>query len=148
MHLVKKVTCLRFYYRYNNSMKDSNILIVEDFYTVRKKLKKDLRSLGFTGEIIEASNGQKALEILSSKKNNFFKLLITDIEMPELDGIGLIKNISENGKLNNLPILVVSVINTKDKVIEALASGASNYLLKPWDYNELMYRISKTMSSK
>ena len=127
-------------------MKDSNILIVEDFYSVRKKLKKDLRSLGFTGEIIEASNGQKALELLSSKKKDFFKLIITDIEMPELDGISLIKNLSYNEKLSGLPILVVSVVNTKDKVIEALASGAKNYLLKPWDYNELMYRISKTMS--
>lgn len=127
-------------------MKDSNILIVEDFYSVRKKLKKDLRSLGFTGEIIEASNGKKAIEILSAKNKRYFKLIITDIEMPELDGITFIKHINKNKKLSSLPILVISVINTKDSVIEALASGAKNYLLKPWDYNELMYRISKTMS--
>jgi CheY-like chemotaxis protein len=79
---------------------------------------------------------------------DFFKLIITDIEMPEMDGIELIKTVKNNHKLTKLPILVVSVINTKDKVLEAMASGAKNYLLKPWDYNELMYRISKVMIGK
>jgi two-component system chemotaxis response regulator CheY len=129
-------------------MKDSNILIIDDFFSIRKKLKKDLRKLGFTGEIVEASNGEKALEAISSRKDGFFKLIITDIEMPEMDGIELIKTVKNNHKLTKLPILVVSVINTKDKVLEAMASGAKNYLLKPWDYNELMYRISKVMIGK
>jgi len=116
------------------------ILLVEDEIFMRKGIIKliDWGRLGF--EIAyEAGNGQEALEIL---KNEKVDVIITDIKMPVMDGIELIKKISEKFE-NKPPIIIISGYNEFEFAKAAIKYGVNDYLLKPIDENELIQTLEK-----
>ncbi|MFP4356080.1 MAG: response regulator [Phycisphaerae bacterium] len=102
-------------------------LVVEDFATMRKVVIKTLKEVGLS--TIEASNGVEALEKLESEPVD---LVFTDLVMPEMDGFELCEEIRRRAKLRDLPIVVISTHRDAKYVIQALRTGADDYLTKPF----------------
>ncbi len=116
-------------------MKESKpaILIVEDEEAIRHFLRTSLSVNHY--QILEASDGTKALEILAS---NRLDLLILDLGLPDIDGVDLVREVRQ---WSNLPIIILSVRNREEDKISALDAGADDYLTKPFGVGELFARI-------
>jgi two-component system chemotaxis response regulator CheY len=115
------------------------ILIVDDFSTMRRIIKNLLRDLGFTNTS-EADDGQTALPML---QNGSFDFLVTDWNMPGMSGIELLKAVRADGKLKNLPILMVTAEAKRDQIIEAAQAGVNGYVVKPFTAAVLKEKIEK-----
>jgi two-component system, chemotaxis family, chemotaxis protein CheY len=119
--------------------KNMKILIVDDFSTMRRIIKNLLRDLGFTNTS-EADDGQTALPML---QNGNFDFLVTDWNMPGMSGIELLKAVRADGKLKNLPILMVTAEAKRDQIIEAAQAGVNGYVVKPFTAAVLKEKIEK-----
>ena len=113
------------------------VLVVDDFSTMRRIVKNLLRQIGFT-EIEEAADGAQAF---SKLKTGGFGFVISDWNMPNLDGIGLLKMIRDDAELKEIPILMVTVESEKDKVVTAIQAGINNYIVKPFTGEVLKEKI-------
>jgi len=113
------------------------VLVVDDFSTMRRIVKNLLRQIGFT-DIEEAADGAQAF---SKLKTGGFGFVISDWNMPNLDGIGLLKMIRNDEDLKKIPILMVTVESEKDKVITAIQAGINNYIVKPFTGEVLKEKI-------
>ncbi|MCG8408466.1 MAG: response regulator [Phycisphaerales bacterium] len=116
------------------------ILIVDDSRTIRNIQKKTLNSLGHS-EIDEASDGLEALTALSQGRPD---LMLVDWNMPNMDGITLIKKVRETDK--SLPIIMVTTEAEKSRVVEAIKAGVNNYVVKPFTAESLSEKINQTMA--
>ncbi len=114
----------------------TNVLIAEDSGVQRKILSRHLNALDY--QIISATNGREALDKFLSHQP---QIVITDIEMPEMDGLELIRRIRETAG-EDVHIMVLSSVDRKDTVVEALSRGADDYLVKPFHPDELTVRLS------
>ena len=123
--------------------KKRDILIVDDSLVIRNNLKKELLKHKFN--LFEAKDGQEALNFL---KNKSVDLIITDYEMPNLDGLGLLKEIRKEKDKNILPIIALSSINNSAVVSRLLKNGANDYLTKPYSKDELMCRVNNAITNK
>jgi len=121
---------------YDKKMK---ILVVDDFSTMRRIVKNVLKQLGFE-KLEDAEDGEQAYNKL---KNDSFGFVITDWNMPNLDGLGLLKKVRSDEKLKELPILMVTAEAEKDKVIEAIKAGVNNYIVKPFTAEVLKEKMDK-----
>jgi two-component system, OmpR family, response regulator VanR len=111
--------------------KKLNVLYIEDNLHVQKQTTKLLQSL--FNEIDLADNGKIALELF--KQNNFYHLVITDIEMPLVDGISFIETIRECNK--KIPIIVLSAHDNKDYFLKTINAGIDGYILKPYKLEQI-----------
>jgi two-component system chemotaxis response regulator CheY len=118
-------------------MASIKILIVDDSITIRRIITNALKTVGFT-ETIEASNGKEALEKLTSGKVDF---IITDWNMPEMNGLDLIKEIRANPVYSAMPILMITTRGTEHDVVEALQAKVNSYIMKPFTPQELKEKI-------
>jgi two-component system chemotaxis response regulator CheY len=118
-------------------MASIKILIVDDSITIRRIITNALKTVGFT-ETIEASNGKEALEKLTSGKVDF---VITDWNMPEMNGLDLIKEIRANPVYSSMPILMITTRGTEHDVVEALQAKVNSYIMKPFTPQELKEKI-------
>jgi len=104
------------------------ILVVDDFSTMRRIIKNLLRDLGFNNTI-EADDGVNALPVLQSGGIDF---LITDWNMPGMQGIDLLKAVRADPKLQKLPVLMVTAESKRDQIVEAAQHGVNGYIVKPF----------------
>lgn len=111
--------------------KNLNVLYIEDNIFVQKQTSKMLQS--FFSEIYIANNGKEALDLF--KKNNFYHLIITDIEMPFIDGVSLIESIRKFNK--KVPIIVLSAHDDKDYFLKTINAGIDGYILKPYTLEQI-----------
>ena len=123
---------------YKNQFK--NVLIVDDSKVVRKYQRKILELLNLN--VFEANNGEEALELIKKEKINF---IITDIEMPKMNGLDLVKSIRAVKKIDELPILVVSNTNNLFTTFKILKLGANDFIKKPFDKNEYLIRVNNLL---
>ena len=107
--------------------KNMKILIVDDFSTMRRIIKNLLRDLGYNNTH-EADDGNTALPML---KNGDFQFVVTDWNMPGMQGIDLLKAIRLDDKLKHLPVLMVTAEAKREQIIEAAQAGANGYIVKP-----------------
>jgi len=115
------------------------ILIVEDSVSIRRFINLAL-SMNKDYKVLQASDGIEALEKMSVEN---IDLLLTDLNMPNMDGLTLIKNVRKDKEFLELPIIILSSL-VKDEYIEAgMASGANSYLVKPFNKKKLLYEVSK-----
>ncbi len=121
-----------------------NILVVDDFSTMRRIIKNILRKEGFEN-IIEADDGTTALEILKKEK---IHLIISDWNMPHMSGLELLKAVRNSQEWKNLPFLMVTAEGQKQNVIEAVKHQVSNYIVKPFTEATLMEKINKIFEKK
>jgi two-component system, chemotaxis family, chemotaxis protein CheY len=124
---------------------DSKILIVDDVPTMRRVVKTLLLQKGYHN-FIEAENGQKALQLLDSDPQ--VSLVISDWDMPEMNGIDLLKSMRKSRKLQKLPFLMIASDREQSSVNEALNFGASNYIIKPFTGAQLNDRLLKLFETK
>ncbi len=119
--------------------KNMKILVVDDFSTMRGIIKNFLRDLGYT-HITEAEDGSTALPMLQTGSYDF---LITDWNMPGMNGLELIQSVRSNPKLAALPILMVTAEAKKDQIVAAAQAGINGYVVKPFTANTLKEKIDK-----
>ncbi len=115
------------------------ILVVDDFSTMRRIIKNLLRDLGFSNTQ-EADDGLTALPMLQSAD---FDFLITDWNMPGMQGIDLLKAVRADAKLASLPVLMVTAESKRDQIVEAAQAGVSGYIVKPFTAQTLEEKIGK-----
>ncbi len=119
--------------------KDMKILIVDDFSTMRRIIKNLLRDLGFTNTV-EADDGLTALPILDAGGIDF---LVTDWNMPGMQGIDLLKHVRADNKLSKMPVLMVTAEQKREQIIEAAQAGVNGYIVKPFTAATLKEKIDK-----
>lgn len=118
------------------------ILIVEDDNAIRKRLKEILNS---EYNIIEADNGKVGFE---KAKYESPKLIISDILMPEMDGLEMCKMLSENPKTKFIPIIILSAVDEKDTLIKAYDLGIDSYINKPFYKDHLLARVNNVLQKR
>lgn len=115
------------------------ILIVDDFSTMRRIIKNLLRDLGFNNTA-EADDGTTALPML---KAGDFGLLVTDWNMPGMQGIDLLKHVRADENLAKLPVLMVTAEQKRDQIVEAAQAGVNGYIVKPFTAQTLKEKLEK-----
>lgn len=115
------------------------ILVVDDFSTMRRIIKNLLRDLGFTNTQ-EADDGATALPMLKQAQ---FDFLITDWNMPGMQGIDLLKAVRADPELAKLPVLMVTAEAKRDQIVEAAQAGVNGYIVKPFTAATLKEKIDK-----
>ena len=115
--------------------KNLNILYIEDNISVQKQTTKMLES--FFNKIYIANNGKEALELF--EKENLYNLVITDIEMPLLDGISFIEEIRKYNK--KIPIIVLSAHDNKNYFLKTINAGIDGYILKPYTLEQIVQTL-------
>jgi len=116
-------------------MNDINILIVEDEQRLAEILKKQLEESGFNAEI--AFDGYIGKQLV---KNNRYNLIILDINLPLINGYDLCKEIRKTNR--KIPIIMLTALGTPDNKVTGFDVGADDYVLKPFDFRELLARIN------
>jgi len=120
------------------------VLVVDDSRTLRKLLIRELNNIG----IVQISEAEHGMDALDKVRNETFDLMLLDMEMPELDGLGVLKVLKSTPSLNYLPVIVVSGADQIEKTIECIQIGAEDYLPKPFNPVLLRARIFSTMEKK
>ena len=121
-----------------------SVLVVDDSRTLRKILIRELNSLGFHN-ILEAADGIEAIELVKTKPVD---LMLLDMEMPELDGLGVLGQLKADDTYKALPIIVISGADQFEKTIKCIEMGAEDYLPKPFDPILLRARIFSSLEKK
>lgn len=109
--------------------KHLKLLVVDDSSTMRRIIKNTLQRLGYE-DIFEAENGIEAWDILD--KNNDMDILITDWNMPEMNGLELVKKTRADSRFADIPIIMITTEGGKVEVITAIKAGVNNYIVKPF----------------
>jgi len=119
--------------------KNMKVLVVDDFSTMRRIIKNLLRDLGFTN-ISEADDGNTALPML---KEGNFDFVVTDWNMPGMQGIDLLKAIRADSNLSHIPVLMVTAEAKKEQIIMAAQAGVNGYIVKPFTAATLNTKLDK-----
>lgn len=117
-----------------------SILVVDDSASIREMVSFTLKSAGY--EVITASDGVEALKFAQS---NAVKLVVTDINMPNMDGITLIKELRKIDAYQFVPILTLTTESGDDKKRQGKDAGATGWIVKPFDPDSLLKTIRKVM---
>lgn len=115
------------------------ILIVDDFSTMRRIIKNLLRDLGFNNTA-EADDGTTALPML---KTGQFQFLVTDWNMPGMQGIDLLKAVRAEENIKTMPVLMVTAEQKREQIVAAAEAGVNGYIVKPFTAATLKEKIDK-----
>ncbi|CUS78959.1 two-component system, chemotaxis family, response regulator CheY [Candidatus Kryptonium thompsonii] len=118
------------------------ILIVDDSPTIRKFVSLALENMGY--KVLTASDGMEVFEVLS--RAGFVDLIITDINMPNLDGFELIKSLRSDERFKNIPIIILSSLSDAESIDTGLKLGANSYIIKPLNVKRIQYEVSKYLN--
>jgi two-component system chemotaxis response regulator CheY len=118
------------------------VLIVDDFATMRRILRNILKQIGFT-DIAEADDGHTALKELQKEK---YDLILCDWNMPEMPGIDLLKTLKADENLKNIPFIMVTAEAQKENILEAVKTGVSSYIVKPFTAETVNEKLTKVFS--
>jgi two-component system chemotaxis response regulator CheY len=113
-------------------------LVVDDSRAVRMILAKTLRDLGY--EVIEATNGKEALDVIEAEKTGI-TLVLADWNMPEVNGLDLLKQLRRNPALSSLVVIMVTTETELDQMTAALEAGANEYVMKPFTKDILVEKL-------
>ena len=118
-------------------MQELTVLVVDDMRSMRSIVKGVLSEMGFKN-MHEASDGSEALSVLRSKK---IDLVISDVEMPKMDGIQLLDEVEQDEELKDIPFIMLTALNDKEKVLEILQHKVHDFVLKPINPQMLEQRV-------
>ncbi len=121
-----------------------SILVVDDFSTMRRIIKGLLQDLGFSN-ITEAADGLTALSLL---KAGNFDLLITDWNMPGMQGVELLREVRADERMKKLPVLMLTAEAKREQIVAAAQAGVSGYVIKPFTAATLKEKIGKIFGVK
>ena len=120
---------------------EHSIISADDSSTMRRIIKNTLQKLGFE-TILEAGNGVEALEVMSKNK---IDMIVTDWNMPEMDGLTFVKAVRAKDEYKDLPILMITTEAAKEDILTALRSGVNNYVVKPFTPETLQEKVFKLL---
>lgn len=115
------------------------IIAVDDFSTMRRIIKNLLKQSGFEN-VYEAEDGLKALEIIRAEK---IDLIISDWNMPKLNGLELLRQIRQDPDLKRIPFIMITAESEKEKIIKAVQTGVTDYIVKPFTAKTLQDKINR-----
>ncbi len=116
-----------------------DVLIVDDSAAIRKILQRMLGQAGVTlGKVVEAGDGVEALERLKVQPVN---LILSDINMPNMDGIQLLTELKSKTESKHIPVIMITTEGGEAKVMEALELGAAGYVRKPFTSNQIKEKL-------
>ncbi len=119
---------------------EADVLVVDDSAAIRKILQRVLRQTGMAIRTIhEAGEGVEALEVL---KNNKVNLILTDINMPRMDGLQLLGAVKAAPDMRDLPVVMITTEGGEAKVAEAVRLGAAGYVRKPFTAEQIKEKIA------
>lgn len=121
--------------------RDLKILIVDDFSTMRRIVRNLLKEIGYANAE-EAEDGQVALNML---RNGRFDFVVSDLNMPNMNGFELLRQIRADDKLKSLPVLLVTAEARKEDIVTAAQAGASGYIVKPFTKATLEEKFGKIL---
>lgn len=124
-------------------MADLKFLIVDDSPTMRRIVVNTLKRLGYE-EIMEADHGQAGLEMLQA--NPDLNFIVTDWNMPVMDGLTFVTNVRANPVTAKMPILMVTTRSVKEDIISAMKAGVNNYVVKPFTPETLKQKIDTILA--
>lgn len=113
-------------------------LVVDDSRVIRSILRRYLGELGW--EVFEAGHGREALEVL--EREGPMDVALVDWNMPEMDGITFLRTVRRIPRYRDMALLMVTTETEADRVVQAMAAGASEYLMKPFDKEALLARLT------
>ncbi|NLZ12391.1 MAG: chemotaxis protein CheY [Alcaligenaceae bacterium] len=119
--------------------KNIKILVVDDFPTMRRIIRNLLKDLGFEN-VDEAEDGQMGLDKI---RNGNFDLIVSDWNMPNMDGLTMLQQIRADPNLSSLPVLMVTAEAKKENIVAAAKAGASGYVVKPFTAAVLEEKLNK-----
>ena len=120
-----------------------DVLIVDDSAAIRKILQRVLRQTDLPlGEIHEAGDGTEAVDILKSRS---FGLVLSDINMPQMDGLQLLARVKEMEHMKNVPVIMITTEGGQGKVMEAVQLGATGYVRKPFTAEQIKEKLAGLM---
>lgn len=114
-------------------------LVVDDFSTMRRIVRNLLKELGYTN-VDEAEDGAVALQKLNATQ---FDFVVTDWNMPNMDGLTLLQTIRRTPQLKHLPVLMITAEAKKENIIAAAQAGASGYIVKPFTAATMAEKLEK-----
>lgn len=119
-----------------------NILIVDDSVAMRAVIKKVITISGFKISLcLEAGNGREALEQL---KQNWVDVIVSDVNMPEMNGLELLQSLSQDPLYQNIPVIIVSTEGSSERIKDALHRGAKGFIKKPFlpeEVRQVLYDV-------
>ena len=118
------------------------ILTVDDSTSMRQMVSFTLKSAGY--EVIEATHGKEAFEW--AKSNHAPHLVITDVNMPHMDGIELVKQLRQLKEYKYTPILILTTESSIEKKMEGKAAGATGWIVKPFNPEQLINTVKKVLA--
>jgi len=119
---------------------ESDVLVVDDSAAIRKILQRVLRQTGMAiGTVHEAGDGQEALEFLKAHK---IDLVLTDINMPKMDGLQLLGAMKASPQWNSIPVMMITTEGGETKVGEAVRLGAAGYVRKPFTADQIKEKLA------
>lgn len=121
------------------SDKNMKFLVIDDFPTMRRIVRNLLKELGYSN-VEEAEDG---VDALSKLREGSFDFVVSDWNMPNLDGLEMLKQIRQDDQLKHLPVLMVTAEAKKENIIEAAQAGASGYVVKPFTAGTLEEKLNK-----
>ena len=115
------------------------ILVVDDSSTMRRIIKNTLARIGYT-DIVEASDGAEGLAAVEG-----VDFVITDWNMPNMDGLTMVKTMRKHPQYKSLPIVMVTTEAGREDIIDAIKNGVNNYIVKPFTPEVLKQKIDQTL---
>lgn len=119
------------------------VLIVDDSATMRRIIRNNLKFAGYD-DAVEAGNGVEGLACLA---DNSIHLIITDWNMPEMNGIEFVKAVRSKDQLKHLPILMITTVAERENIVIALEAGVTNYVVKPFDAETLKKKLDQILAA-
>lgn len=120
-----------------------NVLIVDDSLTMRSVIKKTIKVSGFkVGEYFEAADGKEALKILADA---WVDLVLTDINMPNMNGLELIAEMNNDQILSSIPVVMVTTEGSEKSVQKSMEMGAKGYIKKPFQPEDIKRMLNSIM---
>lgn len=120
---------------------DTKFLVVDDFSTMRRIVRGLLKEMG-CNNVEEAEDGVVALNMM---KNSKFDFVVSDINMPNMNGFELLKAVKADETLKHIPVLMVTAEARKEDIVLAAQSGAAGYIVKPFTKATLEEKVTKIM---
>jgi two-component system chemotaxis response regulator CheY len=124
---------------------DMKILVVDDFPTMRRIVKTLMRQNGYTN-FVEAEDGAQGFKMLETMPD--IEFIVSDWNMPNMTGLEFLKAVRADPRFKHLPFLMVTAEAEKENIIEAVKSGVSNYIVKPFTGATLQEKLAKVFATK
>ena len=126
-------------------MKSIRVLIVDDSAVMRKIAERSLRQAGIElCEVLEASNGMEGLAVV---KQEAVDLILSDINMPAMDGLEFLQGLRSVENAKNVPVVMITTEGSESRVVEALSAGAHGYIRKPFTPDQVKERVAPLLEN-